>query len=52
MLDDGDWNEMQGDKEMLEIYSSIYYTSSEEYPNQWVDEETLSYNYGLNKEDQ
>ena len=30
MLDDGDWNEMQDDPEMLEIYSSIYYTNEDE----------------------
>jgi hypothetical protein len=30
MLDDGDWNELQDDKEMLEIYSSIYYSNEEE----------------------
>jgi len=30
MIDDGDWNEMQDDPEMLEIYSSIYYTSEDE----------------------
>lgn len=30
MLDDGDLNEMQDDPEMLEIYSSIYYTNEDE----------------------
>ena len=30
MLDNGDWNELQDDPEMLEIYSSIYYTEDEE----------------------
>ena len=30
MLDDGDLNELQDDPEMLEIYSSIYYTSEDE----------------------
>lgn len=30
MFDDGDWNELQDDPEMLEIYSSIYYTEDEE----------------------
>ncbi len=27
------------------------YQSSEEYPNQWADEEALAYNYGLDEED-
>jgi hypothetical protein len=30
MLDDGDLNELQDDPEMLEIYSSIYYTNEDE----------------------
>ena len=30
MVDDGDYNELQYDKEMLEIYSSIYYSNEEE----------------------
>jgi hypothetical protein len=30
MVDDGDYNELQDDKEMLEIYSSIYYKNEEE----------------------
>jgi hypothetical protein len=30
MVDDGDYNELQDDKEMLEIYSSIYYSNEEE----------------------
>ncbi len=30
MVDDGDYNELQDDKEMLEIYSSIYYNNEEE----------------------
>jgi hypothetical protein len=30
MVDDGDYNELQDDKEMLEIYSSIYYTNEME----------------------
>ena len=27
------------------------YQSSEEYPNQWADEEAIAYNYGLDEED-
>lgn len=51
-MDDLDYYDMQDDSEMREVYSSIYYTSSEEYPNQWANEEALAYNYGLDEEDE
>ena len=51
-MDELDKYDMQDDSEMSEIYASIYYTSSEEYPNQWADEEAFAYNYGLDEEDE